>query len=83
MGIRGRALRRWALENGLQGVVPKGWAPGCGPQGVGSRWVRLRGVYSWVRGTGVGPMLVGPRKVGGCRAGPSGVGWCGPKGEKK
>ena len=28
---------------------------------MGSRWVRLRGVGSRVRGTGVGPMLVGPR----------------------
>ena len=61
--------RKWA-----QGLGPRVCAPGCGLQ-VGA----AQGVYPWVRGTGVGPMLVGPRRVG-SRAGPSGVGWCGPKG---
>ena len=57
--------RKWA-----QGLGPRVCAPGCGLQ-VGA----AQGVYPWVRGTGVGPMLVGP--TGGLAPGLGPVGWGG------
>ena len=62
-----------------QRMGSQGWSPRVGPQGVGSRWVRLRGVGPLVRDKGVGPMLVGPCRVS-PRGGPSGVGWGGYEG---
>ena len=52
------------------------WSPRVEPQGVDPRWVRL-GVGLWVRGTGVGLVLVSPRWVGSTE--PSGMGWVGPR----
>ena len=65
--------KEWAQ---LQGVGLWGWARGG--------WVRLRVVGPWIRGTGVGPRLVGIKRVGSSGE-PylgmfSGVGWAGPKG---
>ena len=85
----------WAPRGGYKGEDPtkmgtREWVPTSkgvgsegGPQGVGSRWVWLRGVGPWLRGTRVGPMLMSPRLAPG-----GGVGWAqgggyqrlGPKG---